>query len=375
MQLRGGVNTLHFDFGALKELSGALASLESRRPMLVTDPGLLATGIVDRVREAAGGSFAAEYSETPPNPDEASTKAAHTAFLESNCDSVVALGGGSSMDLAKGVALLATHDGELASYGASRGGLGAIGPVAPLIAIPTTAGTGSEVSVGAVIILEDGQKETFVAPTLIPRIALCDPELTISMPPWLTAATGMDAVTHCIESALTPAFAPHLEAVAYDGLERAVAQGNLQRAVDDGGDRSARWEMLLASTEGALAFQKGLGPVHALSHATGRLPLRLHHGTLNAIFLPGVLRFGEGAVPEKYTKLARAMGLEEGKSIADATDQLRESLGLPEKLGPLGVKEEDIDSIVRYAQADIAHRGGVKRVSAEDYERMVRDVL
>ncbi len=371
------VNTAHFDFGALNHLEKSLERLGVSRPMLVTDRGLVAAGAADKVRAAAGARpIAAVYDDTLSNPDEASVLAALVIYREAGCDGLVALGGGSPMDLAKAVALLATHEGPLERFGASVRGAKFIGKVAPIVAIPTTSGTGSEVSVGAVVILENGRKETIVSPHLIPPVALCDPELTLGLPSLLTAATGMDAVTHCIEAILAPSVNPPLEAIGYDGVERAVANGWLYRAVADGSDRDARWHMMMASLEGALAFAKGLGAVHALSHASGRLPgLRLHHGTLNAMFLPPVLRFSEGSAPEKYARLKRCFGVAASADLADAVADLNAKLGIPERLSGLGVTGDRVPDIVKYALTDLAHLTAVKKPDADQYEALVAEIL
>jgi alcohol dehydrogenase class IV len=371
------VNTAHFDFGALNQLEKSLERLGVTRPMLVTDKGLVAAGAAAKVLAAAGARpIVATYDETLSNPDEASVLAALAIYREAGCDGLVALGGGSPMDLAKAVALLATHEGPLERFGASVRGAKFIGKVAPIVAIPTTSGTGSEVSVGAVVILENGRKETIVSPHLIPPVALCDPDLTVGLPSLLTAATGMDAVTHCIEAILAPSVNPPLEAIGYDGVERAVANGWLYRAVADGADRDARWQMMMASLEGALAFAKGLGAVHALSHASGRLPgLRLHHGTLNAMFLPGVLRFSEGSAPEKYTRLKRCFGIAASADLADAVTDLNAKLGIPNSLSALGVTGDMVQDIVKYALTDLAHLTAVKKPDADQYAALVEELL
>ena len=371
------VNTAHFDFGALNQLEKSLERLGVSRPMLVTDKGLVAAGAAARVIAAAGSRpIVATYDGTLSNPDEASVLAALAIYREAGCDGLVALGGGSPMDLAKAVALLATHEGPLERFGASARGGKFIGKVAPVVAIPTTSGTGSEVSVGSVVILENGRKETIISPHLIPPVALCDPELTLGLPSLLTAATGMDAVTHCIEAILAPSVNPPLEAIGYDGVERAVANGWLYRAVSDGSDRDARWHMMMASLEGALAFAKGLGAVHALSHASGRLPgLRLHHGTLNAMFLPPVLRFSEGVAPEKYARLKRCFGIAASADLADAVSELNAKLGIPQTLSSLGVTGDMVPDIVSYALTDLDHLTAVKKPDADQYEALVAEIL
>ena len=371
------VNTAQFDFGAIKQLETSLERLGVTRPMLVTDKGLVAAGAADRIKEAAGKrAIVAVYDETLSNPDEASVHAALAIYREAGCDGLVALGGGSPMDLAKAVALLATHEGPLERFGASVRGAKFITKVAPIVAIPTTSGTGSEVSVGSVVILSSGKKETIISPHLIPPIALCDPELTLGLPKLLTAATGMDAVTHCIEAILAPSVNPPLEAIGYDGVERAVAEGWLVKAVEDGADRDARWHMMMASLEGALAFQKGLGAVHALSHASGRIPgLRLHHGTLNAMYLPAVLRFSEGTAPEKYARLKRCFGIGPNADLADAVADLNARLGIPARLGEPGVTTDMIPELVSYALTDLAHLTAVKRPTADEYTALVEATL
>ncbi len=370
-------NTAHFDFGALSRLEKTLGEIGVSRPMLVADKGLTAVGLTARAVEAAGARpFAAVFDDTPANPTEAAVIAAVEAYKAAGCDGIVALGGGSPMDLAKGAALLATHEGPLERYGVTLRGSRHIGPVCPLIAIPTTAGTGSEVSTGAIVILSSGRKETFISKHLLPPVALCDPELTLGLPKSITAATGMDAVAHCIEAILTPVVNPPLEAIGYDGLRRAVGEGWLIRASEDGSDRQARWEMMMASLEGALAFGKGLGAVHSLSHATGRIhDLKLHHGTLNAIYLPGVLRFSEDSAPEKYVRMREAMGLKPGADLADAVVELTVRLGVPTRLGPMGLTEEQIPGIAEYAETDLAHFTAAKRPTRADYEGLVREVI
>lgn len=360
-----------FDHGARAQLGPALKRLGVTRPLVVTDPGIVAIGLLDTALEGLGMAPSAVFSATPANPTEAAVLEARALYLDSGADGIVAVGGGSAMDLAKIAGLLATHDGPLARFGAAQRGTRHIGPIPPLAAIPTTAGTGSEVSIGAIIVMETGAKELFVSNHLIPRLALCDPELTLGLPPGLTAATGMDAVTHCIESLFAPAVNPPADAIACDGVVRAIRDGMLVRAVQDGGDREARWHMMMASTEGALAFVKGLGAVHALSHAAGRLKQpSLHHGTLNAIFLPHVLRINAGVAPEKERRLREAMGLSASADLADAVAAINQRLGIPAGLAALGVTPAHGPDIVAYALADLAHLTNPKPLSQGDYEAL-----
>ncbi|MEM9572682.1 MAG: iron-containing alcohol dehydrogenase [Pseudomonadota bacterium] len=370
------LTTCIFDHGAISQLGSTLTGFGVSRPMVITDPGIKAVGLLDTVLENLGMAPAAVFAETVANPTEDQAIEVAALYNSANADGLVALGGGSAMDLTKAVGLLASQGGPLEKYAAITGGAKLIGKLPPLIAVPTTAGTGSEVSVGMITTMNNGRKETFASPHLIPSTAICDPDLTLGLPPLLTAATGMDAVTHCIEAVLTPAINPPAEGIGYDGLNRAIKTGALKRAVADGSDRDARWNMMMASYEGALAFTKGLGSVHALSHAAGRLKeKKLHHGTLNAIFLPHLLRFNEGAAPEKYERLRFAMGLSSNADLADAIAKLNEDLGIPSTLSAIGVESSDGAGIVEFALNDLAHRGNARPAEQADYERIFEQAL
>ncbi|MFM8532999.1 MAG: iron-containing alcohol dehydrogenase, partial [Acidimicrobiia bacterium] len=350
------LTTTHFDFGAVHLLAKELERMGVRRPLIATDKGVRPAGLLEVVLDTLKeGRDLPVFDGTPPNPTEEATLAAFDHYREAGCDGVIGLGGGSSMDLGKAVALLAGSGGPLERYDPLAGGARHIGRVAPIVAIPTTSGTGSEVSVGFVIVMNDGRKLTFASPKMIPRVAICDPELTLGLPPLLTAATGMDAVTHCIEAILSPVVNPPAEGVGYDGLRRAWR--HIEAAVRDGADRDARWRMMMASTEGAMAFVKGLGAVHAMSHAAGRLPgLKLHHGTLNAVILPTILRFNQGTSSEKYERMAEAMGLSTATDLADAVSARNRALGLPGGLAALGVTERMIAELGPQAVAELSTR-------------------
>jgi alcohol dehydrogenase class IV len=369
------LTTTHFDYGAISQLAKELARLDCKRPLIATDAGIRATGILARVVGTIerGGALPV-YDATPPNPTEAAVLDALDLYRREKCDGIVALGGGSSMDLGKAVALLAGSDGPLERFDPAKGGAKHIKTVAPVIAVPTTAGTGSEVSVGFVIVLNDGRKATFASPRLIPSVAICDPELTLGLPPLLTAATGMDAITHCIEAVLSPVVNPPAEGIGLDGLWRGWR--HIKSAVADGSDRDARWHMMMASTEGALAFVKGLGAVHAMSHAAGRIPdLKLHHGTLNAVILPTVLRFNQTTSEEKYGRLAQAMGLKPGTDLAAAIETMNRDIGLPLGLRAMGVDESMVDELVRFAATDLASRSNPRPATPEDYRRLFAEAM
>jgi 4-hydroxybutyrate dehydrogenase len=362
-----------FDFGALGQLPKVLKAHGVARPFVVTDPGLKANGLLDRLLAALSEPPAGVFTETPANPTESASAKAADAYRASGADGIVAFGGGSSMDLAKAMGLMVTHEGPFERLGGSKRGMKFITKIPALIAVPTTAGTGSEVSPGAVVILDNGMKETFVSAHLVPSAAICDPELTLGLPPALTAATGMDAMTHCIEAVLSVVVHPPAEAIGIDGAERIGVW--LERAVKDGSDREARWHMMMGSFEGALAFAKGLGAVHGLSHALGRIhELKLHHGTLNAVILPHSLAMiaAAGAAEEKFARLRRALGLGVNADLAQYVSDLNARIGLPPSLSAMGVKDEHGAGAIDYAVADLATLSNAIPFDAEKYRELFR---
>ncbi len=371
------MTTTLFDHGATRQLPDVLARHGVRRPLLCTDQGLVAAGVVAEIEAVlADGHEVTLFTETPANPTEAAVLAARERYQQAGCDGLVALGGGSSIDLAKAVALAVTHPGELLEYTAGLGGMERIGPVAPLIAVPTTAGTGSEVSSGSVLIMNNGEKLILASGHLIPRTAICDPQLTLGLPPSLTAATGMDAVTHCIEAVLSPQINPPAEAVGLDGLRRSLGEGHLQRAVGDGQDGDARWNMMMASTEGAMAFSKGLGAVHSMSHACGALAdLKLHHGTLNAVILPTTLEFNAAHVGDKYDRIREAARLSGGTDLADFIRDLNAKLGLPPSLAAMGVSADQIPWLAEHAARDVCTFTNPRPATVTDYQVLFERAL
>ena len=379
------LTNIQIDFGVLSTLSAECEKAGMQRPLIVTDPGVKAVGILQKAIDAMPGSPVAVFDQTPSNPTEAAVRAAVAVYHAHQCDGLIALGGGSSIDCAKGVAIAATHEGPLKTYATIEGGSPKITPaVSPLIAVPTTAGTGSEVARGAIVIVDDGRKLGFHSWHLVPKAALLDPELTLGLPPALTAATGMDAIAHCMETFMAAPFNPPADGIALDGLARGWT--HIERATANGQDRDARLNMMSASMQGAMAFQKGLGCVHSLSHSLGGVNPRLHHGTLNAMFLPAVVRFNAHAPSvqneRRMQRMAYAMGLGEieqplvaAQAIAQAITAMNTRLGLSKGLVEMDVAPAWFDKIIEGAMADHCHKTNPRIATAQEYREMLEAAM
>ena len=369
---------IHIEFGALKFLAEECQKHGITKPLIVTDAGIKAAGLLQKALDALPGLHCAVFDATPSNPTEAAVRAATALCQSAGCNGLIALGGGSSIDCAKGVAIAATHPGPLTTYATIEGGSGRITDKAlPLIAVPTTAGTGSEVARGAIVIVDDGRKLGFHSWHLMPKAAILDPELTLGLPPLMTAATGMDALAHCMETFMSSAFNPPADGIALDGLARGWA--HIEAATQNGQNRDARLQMMSASMQGALAFQKGLGCVHSLSHSLGGINPRLHHGTLNAVFLPAVIAFNADVpalkAAQRLERMAQAMGLPESsnpsKALGEAIRAMNQRLGLPSGLAAMGVVEAQFDEIIKGALADHSHKTNPREALVQDYRDML----
>jgi alcohol dehydrogenase class IV len=368
------VTQIQFEFGAVRLLAAECERVGIQRPLIVTDAGVRAAGVLQKALDALPGLPLTVFDQTPSNPTEAAVRAAVELYRAQGCDGLIAVGGGSAIDCAKGIAIAATHDGPLTTYATIEGGSTRITErAAPLIAVPTTSGTGSEVARGAIIIVDDHRKLGFHSWHLVPRAAICDPELTLGLPPGLTAATGMDAIAHCMETFMSAAFNPPADGIGLDGLERGWA--HIERATRNGQDREARLQLMSASMQGAMAFQKGLGCVHSLSHSLGGVNPRLHHGTLNAMFLPAVVRFNASAESvqreRRLDRMAHAMGLRSGGDIPDAIRDMNARLGLPTGLAAMGVMRDQFDEVIKGALADHCHKTNPRIASPDEYREML----
>ena len=368
------VTQVQFEFGAIKLLKQECERVGITQPLVVTDPGVKAAGILQKALDQLTGMQVTVFDQTPSNPTEAAVRAAAALYKAGGCDGLIAVGGGSAIDCAKGVAIAATHSGPLTTYATIEGGSAKISDqVAPLIAVPTTSGTGSEVARGAILIVDDHRKLGFHSWHLVPKAAICDPELTLGLPSGLTAATGMDAIAHCMETFMSAAFNPPADGIALDGLARGWT--HIERATRDGTDREARRNLMSASMQGAMAFQKGLGCVHSLSHSLGGVDPRLHHGTLNAMFLPAVVLFNASAASvrqdNRLERMAGAMGLTSATDIPEAIRDMSARLGLPSGLAAMGVQSGAFPQIIKGALADHCHLSNPRLASTADYESML----
>ncbi|MCY7319822.1 MAG: iron-containing alcohol dehydrogenase [Ramlibacter sp.] len=368
------VTQIQFDYGAVQLLKQECERVGITRPLVVTDAGVRAAGVLQKAQDVLAGLPVAVFDQTPSNPTEAAVRAAVEVYRANRCDGLIAVGGGSAIDCAKGVAIAATHEGPLTHYATIEGGSARITDQAvPLIAVPTTSGTGSEVARGAILIVDDHRKLGFHSWHLVPKTAICDPELTLGLPPRLTAATGMDAIAHCMETFMSSAFNPPADGIALDGLQRGWA--HIERATRDGSDREARLNLMSASMQGAMAFQKGLGCVHSLSHSLGGVDPRLHHGTLNAMFLPAVVAFNAQAdsvrTENRLQRMAHAMGLPSATDIPEAIRDMNARLGLPSGLAAMGVERDWYDRIIHGALADHCHKTNPRLASRDEYEELL----
>jgi alcohol dehydrogenase class IV len=342
---------IRFGAGRVSELGEACRALGIERPLLVTDPALARLPMVADAVEASGAGL---FSAIHPNPDGSDVEAGLDAFREGGHDGVIAFGGGSALDAGKVIAFMSGQARPLWDFEDRSDWWSRADPagIAPVVAVPTTAGTGSEVGRAGVILDRDaGVKKIIFHPRMLPGIVILDPELTLGLPPHVTAATGMDALSHCLDAYCAPGFHPMADGIAAEGMKQ-VRQW-LPRAVEDGSDIDARGHMLVAASMGATAFQKGLGGMHALSHPIGAL-LETHHGLTNAVLMPYILAFNRPAIEERLARLAGYIGLEDTSfdAFLGWIVGLRSSLGIPHRLGELGVSEADLDRIAAMAEAD-----------------------
>ena len=371
-----------FGAGALSELKPRSQALGMRRPLVVTDSGLLNTGAFQALTKALGETSRGKnwfvFSGVHPNPVEADVREAASAFRDNKCDGVIGIGGGSALDVAKAASLLVKRtDLDFGKFYEEPDWSG----LSPFIAIPTTAGTGSEVGRSSVITMAATQRKAVLFhPALMAKLAILDPELTVGLPPKLTAATGADALTHCIESFTCPVFHPMCDGIALEGIRLIVE--SLPRTYRDGANVEARGKMLVAAAIGAVAFQKDLGVVHSLAHPLSTI-CGLHHGLANALCLVAGMKFCATRKPGLYRRVGIACGLDIVKSSDTEADRqtirfvagLLAGLGLNTRLREHGVKAEQLDALTAQAFDDPCHKTNAVPVTMEDLRKLYEDVL
>jgi hypothetical protein len=369
--------TIHFGAGARKLAGPHLREQGLKRPLIVTDRGLAALPLIAQMQaELAGaGLDVAVYGGVFGNPTGSQVMSGAAAYRAHGADCVVGIGGGAALDVAKVVGLMATHPGDVMEYVWDHPQVRTIGATLPtFVALPTTSGTGSEVGRSSVISEEDSHvKRTIFSPLILAKTVFADPELTLGVPPAVTAATGMDALTHNIESYLSPAYHPLCDGIALEGTR--IAARALVTAVKQPKSLEARAEMMMASMMGAIAFQKDLGAVHSCAHALGTV-CDLHHGLANALMIGTVLAWNHEAVPAKFDELAHAAGVAGGgAAFVPWLEALKAQIGIAANLSAVGVKAEQVPRLVEVATRDICHQTNPRPCTAADFERLFRAAL
>ena len=367
--------TIHFGVGARALVRDHLHTEGVKRPLVVTDKGLSALPILTEFGTGLSGLSVEIFSGVFGNPTQAQVDGGVAAFRKHNADCVIGFGGGAALDVAKAVALMAAHEGSVLEYAWYHPKVRPITrPLPYFIALPTTSGTGSEVGRSSVISDDRTHiKKIVFSPALLAKAVFADPELTVDLPAGVTAATGMDALTHNVESYLSPAYHPLCDGIALEGTR--IAARALETAVKEPKNLAARSDMMMASMMGAIAFQKDLGAVHSCAHALGTVN-DMHHGLANGIMIDHVMRFNRDAAREKMAELARVCGA--GSSADDFVSwlaKLKERIGIPARLGGKGVTRANIPQLVEVAINDTCHQTNPKPCTAEDFERIFSEAL
>ena len=370
--------TIKFGAGRINEIVQACQNAGIKKPLLVTDRGLAEIDITQRTLDLleAGGLGRAMFSEVDPNPNDKNADAGVKFYREGGFDGVVAFGGGSGLDLGKVIAFMAGQSRPIWDFEDigdwwKRADANAI---APVVAVPTTAGTGSEVGRASVISNTDSaEKKIIFHPKMLPVTVICDPELTVSMPKFVTAGTGLDAFAHCVEAFSSPHYHPMSQGIALEGMR--LVKDNLPTAYNNGNDIDARANMMSAASMGATAFQKGLGAIHALSHPIGAVH-HTHHGTTNAVFMPSVLRFNAAQIRERFNGVAAYLGIDGGfEGFCQFVDEFNTSFAIPGTLGELGVKNPNIDALVDCALRDPSVGGNPVEMTPADTRALYESVM
>lgn len=376
MSLISYVTKIHFAENVLEDaLEAELEALDVARPLIVCDHASQRPSVVERICAAMPStSVAGLFELSGSHAAEDACTAAAALYRKNGSDGVIAFGGVASMHLAKALAVRVSHPEPLGHYAGAGGGQRIRDMVPPLISIPTIANACAETTGVAIIVSADGTVISLASACLIPRVVICDPTLTLDLSPAETASSGMDALTHCVETYIAAAYNPPADGIARDGIRRVLS--NLERAVADPFDLTARRELMAAALNGALAHQKGLGGVHAMSHAlAGLVQDGLDHGAVNAVLLPLVLDFNAPAVAPRYEEIRQEFHLSRGMNLGDAVMQLRERIGLPASLGALGFHEGQVERAAILAASDYCNRTNPRHAAAADYKQLLRAAL
>ena len=369
---------IKFGAGRIREIADACNQANIKRPLLITDKGLSNLPITSKtlqlMKEAGLGD--ALFSNVDPNPNEKNLNSGITAFKEGNHDGVIAFGGGSGLDLGKLVAFMVGQDRSVWDFEDVSDWWTRANPntIFPIVAIPTTAGTGSEVGRASVLTNSDTlEKKIIFHPQILPKVVICDPELTIEMPKSITAGTGLDAFAHCVEAFSSPHYHPMSQGIAVEGMRLVIE--NLGKVYSDGSDIEARANMMSAALMGATAFQKGLGAIHALSHPVGAIH-HTHHGTTNAVCMPAVLRLNEAKIRDRFDSVTGYLGIQNGFSgFKVFVDEFNASLNIPLRLGDLGVENPDLGKLVKGALNDPSCGGNPVKLTSENLKALFEEVL
>jgi alcohol dehydrogenase class IV len=368
---------IRFGAGRISEIADACFVAGIKKPLLVTDRGLAGMEITQKTLNLLddAGLGRAIFADVDPNPNEKNAAAGVAAYKAGNHDGVVAFGGGSGLDLGKVVAFLAGQSRPIWDFEDiddwwTRANSDVI---APIVAVPTTAGTGSEVGRASVITNSiTQQKKIIFHPKFLPTVVICDPELTVGMPKFITAGTGLDAFAHCVEAYCSPHYHPMSQGMALEGMR--LVKEYLPRAYSDGTDLEARSHMMSAAAMGATAFQKGLGAIHALSHPIGAI-YHTHHGTTNAVCMPAVLQFNKPAIKDTLAEAANYLGISGGfVGFCKFVDELNDSLAIPKSLADLGIENPDIDRIVSGALIDPSTGGNPVKMTEENTRKLIIEI-
>ena len=369
--------SIRFGAGRISEIADACFVAGIKKPLLVTDRGLAGMEITQKTLNLLddAGLGRAIFADVDPNPNEKNAAAGVAAYKAGNHDGVIAFGGGSGLDLGKVVAFLAGQSRPIWDFEDiddwwTRANSDVI---APIVAIPTTAGTGSEVGRASVITNSiTQQKKIIFHPKFLPTVVICDPELTVGMPKFITAGTGLDAFAHCVEAYCSPHYHPMSQGMALEGMR--LVKEYLPRAYTDGTDLEARSHMMSAAAMGATAFQKGLGAIHALSHPIGAI-YHTHHGTTNAVCMPAVLQFNKPAIKDTLAEAANYLGISGGfVGFCKFVDELNDSLAIPKSLAGLGIENPDIDRIVSGALIDPSTGGNPIKMTEENTRKLIIEI-